>query len=160
MSRNGGRDKSNKVTFEERVSIVTEMLLAGLKRREIIGNISKNKDLQWNVSTKQIDKYIEKANKIILAPVEKDREKLVSKFFSRYDFLYKKLVNTKDYKGAASVTEKTCNLVGLLDLRDTDKDTLRNPYQDAMIEAINKANEEFKNDKDINDSSVDKDSTV
>ena len=106
--------KSNKVKFEERVSIVMEMLLSGLYRREILENIAKKDELkEWNVTASQIDNYIRAANNIILKPIEKDRDRLKAKAHSRYEYLYKKLLNVKDYKGAIAANDKVCTLLGL-----------------------------------------------
>jgi len=106
-------NKSNKVTFEERVSVVTEMLLAGLKRREILQNVATNEKMRWKVEDRQIDEYIAHATKIILKPIEKNREKLKSEANSKLHFLYKKLVAARDYRGAVLVIEKLNLLSGL-----------------------------------------------
>jgi hypothetical protein len=110
-----GFNKSNIAVFNERVFIVTEMLLSGLKRREIIQNIAENDKLKWNVSERQIDNYIENANVHILALLEDDKQVLKKKVFAKYDFIYKKLLNVKDYKGALIALEKIANLTGIND---------------------------------------------
>ena len=58
-------NKANTVETEERTMIVLDMLLSGLKRREILINVANNEKLNWNICDSQIDNYISKANKII-----------------------------------------------------------------------------------------------
>ena len=133
--------KSNKVKFEERVSIVMEMLLSGLYRREILENIAKKDELkEWNVTASQVDNYIRAANNIILKPIEKDRDKLKAKAHSRYEYLYKKLLNVKDYKGAIAANDKVCTLLGLNDptkVAQTDKEGNDvTPLSDSQVDKI------------------------
>jgi hypothetical protein len=120
-----GKNKSSNVIFEERISIVTDMILSGLKRRDIIQNISTNEQLKWNVTPRQIDNYISVADSIITESIKEDRNSLIAKSFSKYQFIYKKLINVKDYKGAISAIEKCDNLMGLnapTKISQTDKD--------------------------------------
>lgn len=133
--------KSNKVKFEERVSIVMEMLLSGLYRREILENIAKKEELkEWNVTASQVDNYIRAANNIILKPIEKDRDRLKAKAHSRYEYLYKKLLNVKDYKGAIAANDKVCTLLGLNDptkVAQTDKEGNDvTPLSDSQVDKI------------------------
>lgn len=109
---NKPNNKSSAAVFEQRVFIVQEMLLSGLNRRNIIENISKNELLNWNVSSKQIDHYIKAANTLINTQLEKDRPAMKAKIYARYDFLYKKLINVKDYKGAGKIIEQLAVLMG------------------------------------------------
>lgn len=106
-------DKSNIAIFNERVFIITEMLLAGLKRRQIIQNVSENEKLKWKVTERQIDNYIKAANLEISSIFEADKDVLKRKIFAKYDFLYQKLINVKDYKNAAAVLEKVSTLTGV-----------------------------------------------
>ena len=109
----GSINKSSNAIFEERISIVTDMILSGLKRRDIIRNISENENLKWDVTTRQIENYISVSNKVILESIKEDRDAMIAKSFAKYQFIYKKLINIKDYKGAISAVEKCDNLMGL-----------------------------------------------
>lgn len=105
--------KSSQAVFQERIAIVMEMLLSGLNRRDIIQNVSKNDNLKWNVVPRQIDNYIAAANKEILSQYDKEKENLINKVFSRYEFLYKKHLNVKDYKGATIVLKEMAAFTGI-----------------------------------------------
>ena len=106
-------NKANTVETEERTMIVLDMLLSGLKRREILINVANNEKLNWNICDSQIDNYISKANKIIKEYGKLNKKKIIAKARARYEFLYKKLVNVKDYKSAASIVEKDTELAGV-----------------------------------------------
>ena len=106
-------NKANTVETEERTMIVLDMLLSGLKRREILINVANNEELNWNICDSQIDNYISKANKIIKEYGKLNKKKIIAKARARYEFLYKKLVNVKDYKSAASIVEKDTELAGV-----------------------------------------------
>lgn len=108
-----GINKSSDAIFDERVIIVMEMVLAGLKRREILQNISDSKEIKWNVTERQIDNYLKEANKIISESTKEDREKLIAKAFAKYEFIYRKLIYVKDYKAAIAAIEKSAALLGL-----------------------------------------------
>lgn len=110
----GKENKSNNAEFAKRVSIVMEMLLSGLRRCEILEFVRKKDGLNWNVVNSQIDNYIKFANVEIKKIAEKDTEKNYLKAKSRYEFLYRKLINVKDYKGAMSIVEREILLDGLI----------------------------------------------
>ena len=109
-----GGVKSNIAIYNMRVHVVMEMLLAGLRRKTILENIATNEKLKWNITEGQIDNYIAKANKEIIAIMEADKEILTKKTFARYEFLYAKLVNVKDYKGAILALDKSATLAGVV----------------------------------------------
>lgn len=127
---NKKENKSSKVVFEQRVFIVQEMLLSGLKRFEIIQNISKHEELKkWKVSERQIDNYIKSANNIIHNGIVENQKTILEQTSARFDFLYKKLINVKDYKNAVLVAEKKANLHGLLKTKVEHSGDKENPVQ-------------------------------
>lgn len=106
-------DKSTDLEYQNRVAIITEMILSGLKRREIIRNVTENEKLNWNVGERQIEKYMHDATEEIQKEIEPDRKKLIAESRSRFDFIYKKTVNTKDYKTALLAEKSKNELIGL-----------------------------------------------
>jgi hypothetical protein len=132
MAGNKKENKSSKVIFEQRVSIIAEMLLSGLRRFEIMQNIATHEVFKtWKVSERQIDNYISSATKIIQGGISENQKVIFEQSSSRYDFLYKKLINVKDYKNAVLVVEKKANLHGLLKTKlehsgDNDKPVIIN----------------------------------
>lgn len=133
--------KSTKVIYEERITIVTDMLLSGLKRREILQNIAINENLKWKVTDSQVDNYIRDATNIILKNINEDRGVLITKAHARYEYIYKKLINVKDYKGALIAIEKSATLLGLnapTKVANTDKEgnDVITPFNDSQVEKI------------------------
>jgi len=108
-NRNTGK-KSNDAEFQKRIGIVTDMLLSGLTRGEILQNGS---SLDWNVSDRSIDEYISKARVVIDELGRERADMLYTKVITRLNYMYKKLVNVKDYKGAAGVLDKIADVAGL-----------------------------------------------
>ena len=107
------KTKATNAELERRVAIITEMLLSGLSRYQICQNVRTNNKLAWNVSDCQIDRYIKKATADLHAQVEAGKPKLANHLINRYNYLYQKLVNVKDYKGAVTATDKLAELAGL-----------------------------------------------
>jgi hypothetical protein len=142
-------NKCNDVDYQERVSEVMDMLLAGLRRKEILQTIAKHDEKQmqlnqpkecWNVTPSQIDNYIRDAKTEIFKPIEKDREKLKSKAHARYEYIFKKLLNVKDYKSAIIANEKICQLTGInepnqLELTGRGGDAIQNSFTIKMVES-------------------------
>lgn len=106
--------KENKVDnseLEKRILLITEMLLAGLRRREIF---EQEVVKRWDLAERQLDNYIYEAKKEFLKIGQKDVKKTYIKVKNRYEYLYKKLVNIKDYKGALIAVEKEAVLDGVI----------------------------------------------
>lgn len=109
----GKENKCGDAEMEIRISIILDMLLSGLRRREILQNIATNEALKWDVSDRQIDEYIRLANEEISKIAEKDKDKTYRKVKSRLEFLYRKSIEVRDYKTALVVNEKEAELDGL-----------------------------------------------
>lgn len=108
--------KSTDAEKNKRVSLISEMLLSGLTRAEILQNITtleKDGKLSWHVSERTIDIYIKDATVYIRSLLKDDKDILKKEIFAKYDFLYKKLVRAADYKDAGLILEKVSKLVGL-----------------------------------------------
>jgi hypothetical protein len=93
----------NNTEFQDRSSIVLEMLLSGLSQSEIIANIKNPKGLNWTATDKQINEYITNAQSNIQNPTDELKQ--------RYELLYKKLLNVKDYKNAITANNKLADLI-------------------------------------------------
>ena len=104
-------------TIAERVNVVTEMILDGMIRADMIQYASKilpeTQKPRWDVSSRQIDTYISKANQQISKQYEKDIKHLTKSVFSKYKHIHRKLMNVKDYKGAIIALDRIVNLTGI-----------------------------------------------
>lgn len=109
----GKENKCGDAEMEIRISIVLDMLLSGLRRREILENIRTNESLKWDVVDSQIDNYIKFANEEIEKLTEKNKDNTYKKVKSRLEFLWRKSIEVKDYKTALTVNDKEAELDGL-----------------------------------------------
>lgn len=96
--------------YERRVNMVYEMLLSGLSRYEISKGLEKS---GVKVSSRQIDRYIQDANKLINSYYENNRADITKEFLSKYNMLYKRTVAVKDFKTAAAILEKQTKMLGI-----------------------------------------------
>lgn len=101
--------KSNIDTVNQRVVETSDMLIEGKSRASIIHYGS---DV-WNVGERQIDKYIAKAREVIKDEVVRNLEFDFAKAIKRYEDLYKKALEEKDYRLALSVNKEIASLQGL-----------------------------------------------
>ena len=126
-------NRSTTAEYEKRLLIVSEMLLSGLRRREIIENINSNDLLKWDVSDAMIDVYISDAKVLISESYEKDKAKLTQSVLTRYEYLYRKQLNVKDYKGAILALDKIVALTGIAapdkhELSGKDGEAIKNEH--------------------------------
>ena len=105
--------KSTDAEKEKRVSIVYEMLCMSYGRQKILSTCNNPTGLNWAITPRQIDNYISDANKEIEILTEKNLEKSYKKAKSSFLFLYQKLAEKKDYKGAIMAMKEIAELDGL-----------------------------------------------
>lgn len=105
--------RADEATKTKRILTVLEMLLAGLHKQEIVSIVNKVDGLNWKLSDRQITDYIKWANQEIDIIAERNAEKTYRNSKGRLEYLYRKLINVKDYKGALMVIDKVNELDGL-----------------------------------------------
>jgi hypothetical protein len=123
--KNGGENRSTIAEMERRVGIVLEMILSGLKRRDILRQTSNSSKLAWDVSSRQIDTYIAKATEEIEAQFEEDKDRLIKQTVGKYDYLYKALVAQKKFKDAVVPLDKISELAGIKVIKTESEVTYR-----------------------------------
>ena len=101
--------KSSQNIVNKRIVVISEMLIEGKNRQNILQFNSEN----WNLSERQIDNYISKATSIIKSELIKDVEFDFAKAVRRYEDLYKQCLEKKDLKTAVAINEKLTALQGL-----------------------------------------------
>lgn len=106
-------DKSTQIEKEARIQLICELLTRpGIpKRRQfILQYVSKKTD--WNISTRQIDNYIDEATTLLKSsPIDKELE--LVKLYHGYEFLEKKNLEIEDYKEVRAIWESKAKLFGL-----------------------------------------------
>lgn len=101
--------KSSKYIINQRVSEVADMLIEGKSRNGIIQYGTKC----WKVGERQIDKYIAKARDVIQQEITKDLGFDYAKSIKRYENLYSKAYEVKDYRLALAVNKELSTIQGL-----------------------------------------------
>lgn len=92
----------------ERVTKVFELLVLGLSRQEIMQYCS-----AWEITTRQIDVYIQKATERLKAHADYQREEQLGVAINRLNKLYRDNLKVQDYKGALAVQKELNLLLGL-----------------------------------------------
>lgn len=92
----------------ERVTKVFELLVLGLSRQEIMQYCS-----AWEITTRQIDVYIQKATERLKAHADYQREEQLGVAINRLNKLYRDNLKVQDYKGALAVQKELNTLLGL-----------------------------------------------
>jgi len=111
-----------KAERNKRVTLVTELLLNGLTRREIIQYIRKRKE--WAVGDRMIDRYIAAANKWIEEQANVKRTHEFGLAIARLNNLYKRSMAISDYKTALAIQREITSLLGLERNQDTSRSAL------------------------------------
>lgn len=101
--------KSCKKVVDQRVELVSKMMIDGQGRADIIHFSSDN----WNISERQIDKYIAKAREVIQNDIIRNIEFDYAKSIKRYECIYQKAIQSKDFKLALLVNKEISSLQGL-----------------------------------------------
>lgn len=93
----------------KRIAEVSEMLIEGKSRAHIVQYSSDN----WNIGERQTDKYISKAREYLLSEIKRDIEYDYAKAMKRFESLYNKAIDKKDYKLALAINKEICAIQGL-----------------------------------------------
>lgn len=104
------KKKSTLASVELRVKEVIKLIICSYSRLEIVQFSSEN----WGIGERQADKYLQKAREIIIASAKKDSNYEYSKAIRRYEDLYRRAIEGKDYRTALSINKEITNLQGLL----------------------------------------------
>jgi hypothetical protein len=102
-------DKTPQIEIDARVAKVSELVLAGASRAQIVRFCAD----KFNASDDTADRYVAAARKELQELVQPDKKEELNKAKARYEALYAKCLSTQDYKGAASVQDRICDLLGL-----------------------------------------------
>lgn len=118
MAGNRPNNKSDTKTVEQRIEEIYRLLLAGATRSDIIlysstPNTQAQSAPPWNVSTRQIDKYIARAYEKFAAVVERRNERLFDLHFARREDLYAKALAQGNVQAAAGVLKDLDTFLGM-----------------------------------------------
>ena len=104
--------KCTAAEVEKRVTIVFELICEGKFDFEIYRTVAAEHN--WNVGDRQIANYVRRANDMLKGYSAYDRKKELGKAIARYNLLFNKALESKDYQACIRVQDKLNKLMGLL----------------------------------------------
>ena len=119
-------DKTPKVEMEARIQKVSDLILAGASRSQIVTFCNQ----KFSVHEETADRYIKEALERFAKAAAPDRKAELNKGIQRYEQLYAKCLIIQDYKTAASIQDRICKLLGLWN----DTLTLKHEAGDTLTE--------------------------
>lgn len=104
--------KCTAAEIDDRVNTVFELICQGKFDFEIYKEVAKEKG--WDVGDRQIANYVKKANELLKIYSDYDRKKELGKAIARYNLIFKKAFEAKDYQACIRVQDKLNKLMKLL----------------------------------------------
>jgi len=111
------KKKSTAAIVQDRVDVVAELLMDGLKAKDIFRYVAENENYQWEVTTRQIDNYIQKANHQLVETVKAKRGDLAEELIGKFEYVYFKQMETEDYRGASKTLVNLAAVAGITSYR-------------------------------------------
>jgi hypothetical protein len=102
--------KSTQATVKQRVSEVLRLRLLGAEFYDIVQHASEN---GWGVGERQLWNYIAKADDLLEASLETDRDKLLRRHVAQRQALFARAMSVSDYGNARAVLKDLAELLGL-----------------------------------------------
>jgi hypothetical protein len=109
--------RGDKVTLAQRVNEVLQLRLLGAEFHDLQQHAQEQ---NWNVSERQLWRYVAAADKQLEQTLEKDRQKLLNRALAQRAALYARAMSVSDYRTALAVLK--------------DRDELLNLYPPARTE--------------------------
>lgn len=111
MTRKAPERMSTEAEIILRVDKVSDLIIKGLTRREIITYIEKKTD--WNIANRTVDTLIGKAKDRfkLESEIDKETERRIAE--GRFQLLYEMAIKVQDTKAAIAAEWKRCELLGL-----------------------------------------------
>jgi len=103
-------NKSTDAEIERRVSEVYTLILAGVRRADIVRHAAKNK---WGVESRMIDTYIARATEELRTAATVDRDAELGRAIRRLHHLHQASQRDKDHRTSLSVQRDLTALLGL-----------------------------------------------
>jgi hypothetical protein len=102
--------KSNKTTVLQRIQECVKLLLAGANFDDVCQYASQG---AWNVSRRQVHRYVEAAYKRLAKSAERDRNQLLGRHMMQRRVLYARALKANDLRTALLVLRDEAALQGL-----------------------------------------------
>ena len=107
--------RTDKAQYEIRVGKVLRLVLSGVSSGDILRIVSQAEtgEFAWGVKRRTVQRYIREARARIKQSSNVDRRELIGLAISRYEDLYLRLYEKRDFRGCARITREITDLFGL-----------------------------------------------
>ena len=102
--------KATKAVVAQRVEAVLRIRLDGAQFHDIVQYAAEQ---QWGVQERQLWNYVAATDQLLLARLERDRDKLLARHIAQRQALVARAVNAADYRTALAVLRDEAELEGL-----------------------------------------------
>ena len=103
--------KATKNEIEKRILTIYQMILKGYSRVEILRYASEK--TKWNVSGRQVETYLHRAQERYKKNLDKKEEFLLGKSYTRLENLYRKSFDNSDFKTCLQIEKTIIETFGL-----------------------------------------------
>lgn len=104
------KKKADNTTITQRIEEVLRIRLDGAQFHDIVQYGSEK---GWNVSERQIRKYIARADELLVERLDKKRKPVIARHVAQRQALYARAVNAADLRTALAILDSECKLRGL-----------------------------------------------
>jgi hypothetical protein len=126
--------KSAKATILQRVEAVLSLRLLGAELPDI-RQFASQQAPPWDVSDRQLWRYIEGADKRLAETLDKDRERCLNRHLAQRRALYSRCMAVSDYANARAILKDEAELLGLYPPKRTELTGANGgPVQTATVE--------------------------
>jgi hypothetical protein len=105
------KKRCSKLESEKRVAIILKLIIGGASPFYVHQYVNQKTD--WDISSRQVDKYIARARKKLLDDLDDDLDKLRAEQSERLDDLYRKAYAVQEYKTCLNISAEKNKLFGL-----------------------------------------------
>lgn len=134
--------KSDKAEIARRIEEVLRIRLDGAQFHDIVQFGSEQ---GWNVTGRQIRKYIARADALLVERQDKSRKKVIARHLAQRTALYARAVNAADYRTALAVLTDEAKLRGLYPDREARELLKLLAAQTARIEELERRRDAHPN---------------
>lgn len=102
--------KANPIVIQQRVTELLSMRLAGAQWHDVIQHAEEE---NWNVSERQLCRYINKVDKLLAVKMEDTREKIFNRHLACRRTVYAKAMQAGDLQAALKALDSEAKMLGL-----------------------------------------------
>ena len=119
MSEEHGQTPKGKASRTEVAARVDEVLRIRLDSAQFHDVVEYAKEKGWNVSLRQLARYIRKADELLVERNERSRRRLIARHIAQREGIAARSINSADWRAALAALDSNAKLQGLfIDPRD------------------------------------------